>query len=302
MGRRPARLKTAALVYRDVDEHRTRPHLLDHRRRHQLRRRRTGNQHRADHEIGIADQLFDRGDGRIRGLQLVAKLGLQFAQALDRTVNDRDVGAQADRHLRGVRAGHTATEDDDLRRRHAGHAAEQHAGATVRLLQRRRADLDRHPTGDFAHRRQQRQRTVGRGDGLVGDAGGLGFDQRDSLVFVRGQMQVGEEHLALLQHAALGGLRLLDLDDHLGAGKDVGGGGGDRGAGRLVGGVVKTDAQPCLGLDRHRVAGAHELTDAVRRQADAVLMNLDFLGNADTHRVVLRCTVKEATDGRSATA
>ena len=38
-------------------------------------------------------------------------------------------------------AGYAATEDHHFRRRHAGHATEQHAAATLRFLQRMRADL-----------------------------------------------------------------------------------------------------------------------------------------------------------------
>ena len=44
-----------------------------------------------------------------------------------------------------------------LRRRHAGHAAQEHAGAALLLLQAMRADLHRHAPGDLAHGRQQRQ-------------------------------------------------------------------------------------------------------------------------------------------------
>ena len=71
-----------------------------------------------------------------------------------------------------LRADDATAEDDDLGGRNAGHAAEQDAASAVRLLQVVRADLRRHAAGDFAHRREQRQRAVGRRDRLIGDAGG----------------------------------------------------------------------------------------------------------------------------------
>ena len=77
--------------------------------------------------------------------------------------------AQAVRHLDRVRAGDTAADHDHACGRHAGHAAEQHAAATLGLLQVPGTDLHRHAAGHFAHRHQQRQRAVGRGHGLVGN-------------------------------------------------------------------------------------------------------------------------------------
>ena len=58
---------------------------------------------------------------------------------------------------------------DDLRRAHAGDAAEEHAAAPVLPLEERGADLGRHPTRDLAHRREQRKRSIGELDGLVRD-------------------------------------------------------------------------------------------------------------------------------------
>ena len=51
----------------------------------------------------------------------------------------------------------------------AGDAAEQHAAPAVLALEEVRADLGRHAPRDLAHRREQRQRAVGRLHGLVRD-------------------------------------------------------------------------------------------------------------------------------------
>ena len=55
------------------------------------------------------------------------------------------------------------------------------------------ADLHRHAARDFAHRLQQRQRTVARGHRLIGDAGRAGLHQAFRLRLVGGEVEVGEE-------------------------------------------------------------------------------------------------------------
>ena len=76
-----------------------------------------------------------------------------------------------------MRAGNAAAEDDDVGRRHAGHAAEQHAAPAVLLFEAARADMRRHAAGDLRHRRQQRQRALRARHRLVGDGGDAGGDQ-----------------------------------------------------------------------------------------------------------------------------
>ena len=97
-------------------------------------------------------------------------------------------------------------------------------------------------------------------------------------------MQIGEQQLAALEHGALDGLRLLDLDDHVGAIEDFCRRHNDRRARTAVGVVVHADALPGARLDDHVVPVRAHFAHALRRQADAVLEYLDFLGNADVHR------------------
>jgi hypothetical protein len=94
--------------------------------------------------------------------------------------------------------------------------AEQDPASAVRLLQAVRTDLHRHSAGDLTHRREQRQRAVRRGNRLVRDASGARLDQCLGLLRIWREMQVGVEHLALVQLRALLRLRLLHLHDHLG--------------------------------------------------------------------------------------
>ena len=130
-------------------------------------------------------------------------------------VEDGDVGAQADRHLRGIEADHPAADDRHLGRHHARHAAEQHAAAAVRLFEAVAPAWIDMPPGDLAHRLQQRQQPPRAGDRLVGDAVTPDLIRSRGLLGSGGEVEIGEEDLTLAQHRALGRLRLLDLHDHV---------------------------------------------------------------------------------------
>jgi hypothetical protein len=67
-------------------------------------------------------------------------------------------------------------------------------------------------------------------------------------------VQVGEEHLAGTQHGPLRRLRLLDLDDHVGRGKDRRRVRSDAGSGGAVVGIGGADAGTGTGFDQHLVA------------------------------------------------
>jgi hypothetical protein len=58
---------------------------------------------------------------------------------------------------------------------------------------------------------------------------------------------------------------------------------GDLRPGRLVGGIIGANAHAGLGLDNHLMAMGNIFAHGTRRQADAVLMVLDFLGATDAH-------------------
>ena len=79
-----------------------------------------------------------------------------------------------------------------------------------------RADLDRHPARDLAHRRQQRQRAVGELDGLVRDRLHLALHQRPGQLLLGGEMQIGEEQLIRLSSSysvGIGSLTLTIMSD-----------------------------------------------------------------------------------------
>src|SRR4030095_10557451 len=85
------------------------------------------------------------------------------------------------------------------------------------------------------------------------------------------------------QHLALGELRLLHLHDHLGAVEHFLRGGDDLGARGGVGRIVDADACAGRALHEHLVTSGNELTYTRRNQADAALVILDLLRDADAH-------------------
>ena len=287
VGRGVARLEAAALVDGNVDEDRTALHRLEHRLGHQLGRRRAGDQHRADHQFGLLDRLGDRGLRREGGLDRRSEVQVELGQPVIVDVIDGHIGALAGGDLRGVDAGHPAAEDRDLGRGDPRDAAEQHAAAALLLFQIMGADLDRHAPRDFAHRLQQRQRARAAGDGFIGDARRARRHQPLGLGLVGGEVKVGEQDVARFEHRDLGGLGLLDLDDHVGAREHRSGVGEDRGAGLFIGAVGKVDAHAGIGLDHHFMPGRDQLGHRRRGQPDAIFVILDFLGDTDAHGLFL---------------
>ena len=96
-------------------------------------------------------------------------------------------------------------------------------------------------------------------------------------------MKIRKQELPALQELALGGLRLLDLDDHLRPGEHLGTHSDDRRARLPIRIVVHADALPRARFHDHLVPVRGELAHAFRREAHAMLQDLDFPRNADTH-------------------
>ena len=110
-----------------------------------------------------------------------------------------------------------------------------------------------------------------------------GRHQRLRLLGIGSEMQISEQDLARTQHLALGKLRLLHLHDHVRAVEHFLRRRDDLRAGGDVRRVVDADARTGRALDQHLMAGRNQLTHACRHQADAVLVILDLLRDADAH-------------------
>ena len=154
--------------------------------------------------------------------------------------------------------------------------------APARLVRSRRsARLNSHAASDLAHGCQQWQAAVDAGNGLVGDTYRARLDQGSGLSRVRGKVQIGVQNLTGAEHGAFLGLRLLDLDDHIGLRKHASRIGHQRGASGLIERVGQTNSLASTALHQHAVAMAAQLAHASWRQTDTIFMIFDFCGPAD---------------------
>ena len=122
--------------------------------------------------------------------------------------------------------------------------------------------------------------------GLIGDRGGAGLHQAAGLLRIWREMKIGEENLVRLQPAILDGLRLLDLDDHVGFSEHGFSRGHDACAGLLIGCVIGEDAGAGAGLHHHLVAAGCQLAHRARHEPNPELIALDLCRNADAHDVL----------------
>jgi hypothetical protein len=161
--------------------------------------------------------------------------------------------------------------------------------SALRLHQAVGPDLGCEAARDLRHGVQQREPARRELNGLVGDAGDLAPEQLLGQRLVGGEVEVGEEGQALVHPVVLLGDGLLHLEHHVGVVPDLVGAVQDLRAGRLVLAVVDLRPDPGAPLDVHVVAVGRELVHADRGDGDAVLVVLDFLGDADLHRALSSC-------------
>lgn len=118
-----------------------------------------------------------------------------------------------------------------------------------------RAHLRRKASGDFRHRRQQGQSAGWRRDGFIGDAYCLARHQRTGQRRICGEVQIGEENLAVAQQVNFVGLWFLHLNDHRRLREHLMGGVAKRGAGGDIIRIVKSSACSGAFLDQYVVSG-----------------------------------------------
>jgi glutamine cyclotransferase len=144
--------------------------------------------------------------------------------------------------------------------------------------------LHGHASGDAAHGGQQRQRSVGQLHGLVGDGGAAGGQQRLAHLGIGGQVEEGEQHMMVTQQLEVERLGLLDVEDQLGLGVDLGRVDHHPGAGEGI--LLVGDPRPeaCARLHDDRTARRHDLPNARRGDRHPMLVDLGLGGDADDHR------------------
>ena len=124
---------------------------------------------------------------------------------------------------------------------------------------------------------------VGPLDRLVGAADGSAVDHGVRQRLAAGKVEIGEHELAPADELVLGSDRLLDLDDHLGRGIHILDRRENRGADRRIGRIREPAVLTGRSLHIDLVAPFGQLLRPGRREADAVLVVLDLLGNSDNH-------------------
>ncbi|MNX38175.1 hypothetical protein D3C86_685080 [compost metagenome] len=283
MRRRLRRLEAAALVDGHVDQDAARLHQLQLGAAHQGRRLRARNQNRPDHHVGPDQLLFDGRERGIAGDHPPAGQFVDLAHPGNGPFQHHHLGAQAHGHARGVQPHDPAAQNQNPRRGHARHAAEQQAHAAVVLQQGLGGGEDRDPTGHLGHGRQQGQAPVPVRHRLIGDGGAFRGQKAPGLLGIGRQMQVGEEDMVLAESRPFHGLRLLDLHDQVAVVEDGFGVGDDGRACLDVVGVGEARPQTGAGFDPNLVAVGDVFARRRGRQADAMFIGLDLAGDADTH-------------------
>ena len=206
-----------------------------------------------------------------------------MSQPIEVHVEDRDVGAEPDRGLRGVEPRRPGPEDHDVARRDARHARQEDAAAAVRPAEIEGSLLDGESARDLAHRREQWKAPVGALDRLVRDRDGARVAERVGQLGRRRQVEVREEDLAPPEARAFRGQRLLHLEHQFRALPDV----VDRDQlGTHRGVLVVTDPAPRAGaaLDQHPVGRLGQGARACRGERDTLLTRFDLARHPDDHR------------------
>ena len=145
------------------------------------------------------------------------------------------------------------------------------------------ADLNRHPPGRLAHGSEQRQSAHRIRHRFIGNRDGAGFHQGLGRHRFRRQVQIGKKDLALAKEGKFLRLRLLHLDDHFRLAEDLSGVRRDLRADVLVGNIFEPASHPGARLHNHLVPVVDKLANACRHEADAMLLDFNFLRNADPH-------------------
>ena len=273
----------APLVDRHIHNHRTSFHALHQLLANQPGGAAAGQQHRANQQIGARHQPFDQPAAAHQAHQATAAVRLQAAQFLGGAIQQEHLRIHRRRHPSGIPAHDAGPQHHHPGGPHAGATAHQNAAAAVGLLQQVGTHLGRQPTGDLAHRCQQRQAAVFQLHRLVGHGGGARRQQRLAHLWIGGQVQVGEQHQIGPQESEL--LRLGFLHLH----HQVGGPGllaiHQPGAGGGVIGVRHAGPSAGTGLHPHLHALANQLPHAIGGEGHPLFVALDLRGHANAgHR------------------
>jgi hypothetical protein len=151
----------------------------------------------------------------------------------------------------------------------------------------RAGGLNCESAGHLTHGRKQRKSAKPVCYSFIGNCRAAGFHQPFGLVRIRirRQMEICEENLVFSQLDPFGWLRFLHLHYHLAGRKNFASRADNACASLSVVVVGSAHPVPCRCLHRHRMTDSHILTYCRGREANAIFMRFDFLGNADLHHL-----------------
>ena len=188
-----------------------------------------------------------------------------------------------------MRANHAAANHQNFGRQNTRNTAHQHAAPAIGLLQRPCAHLGGQPPRHFGHGGQQGQAAAIIGDCFIGNAGRARCQQIMGLLWVWGQMQIGEQNLPLAQARALYGLGFFYLHNHIGLCKHLFGRGDNLRACRDIIGIGKARAIARARFYHHSMAVLHRLARGIWGHANAKLLGFNLFGASDFHSILPVC-------------
>jgi hypothetical protein len=118
----------------------------------------------------VRDRLLDLEARRHEQADASGEDLVEVPHPVDRPLEDRDAGAEAEGNDRRVVADDPTSENDDVAGLDTRRPREKYAPPPERLLEEVRGGLRREPARNLAHRGEQRQEAVVRLDRLVCDS------------------------------------------------------------------------------------------------------------------------------------
>ena len=276
-------LDAAALVDRDIYNHATGPHPGNGLFRHNNRRPRGRNQHRADQKICVSHLGIDVRGIRHEGDHAAAIFHVERFEFLRIEIKNGDASAHSCCHLHRMRAGISCADDHDVTRHCARDATRQHTRTAVLRLQKIRADLNRETTCNLRHRLQEREAAVGTLDGFVRNPEDAFLQKNLGQFRSRGQMQISKQRLPLLQQFELRRQRLLHLEDKVRGPPDFRRVGDHRRTRVTIFRIGESRGHTRRFLDQHPRSERNAPTAQTGTHRNARLANLNLLRDADCH-------------------
>ena len=152
----------------------------------------SGDQDRADNQVGALNRLDNGVSIRVERRDVGRHDIIEVAQAIQIDVKDPHVGAEPGGDFGRVGADHSAPQDCHLSRGNPRYTGQQNAAALLGTFEILGSLLDTHPPGNFAHWCQERKAAARIAQRFVRDRRDAAGDDGTCERLVGGKMKVGE--------------------------------------------------------------------------------------------------------------